>query len=201
MTIRFITLFALVPVLLAAACGRQFEGGGALRARKVMLQREVDGTREVVVRLERGEPLLPLDDVAISIDEALVRDLIGAQLPFELDVDRFHLRLTEAAVEFRGSPLVRLNGVLHVRDQPNLSASVEVFGALENTQVNVASSTLKATIAVDHIGIKDATGISQVLSGSALDEVARLVRLEIQGSAARRSESQYECSRPSISPP
>ena len=138
---------ALVPVLLAAAaCGREFEGGGALRAQKVVLQREVDGTREVVARLERGEPLLPRDDVAISIDEGLVRDSIGAQLPFEADVDRFHLVLTEADVHFRGSPAVRLNGRLNLKERPDLSASVEVLGALEGIQVNVLLVDTKATI-------------------------------------------------------
>ncbi len=53
---------ALLPVLTlaAVACGGRFEGGGDLRAQRVVLQREVDGIREVVGRLERGEPMLPL---------------------------------------------------------------------------------------------------------------------------------------------
>ena len=109
--------WALVPVLVlfAAACGREFEGGGDLRAQKVVLKREVDGIREIVARLERGEPVLPLDDVVISIDDAFVRDLVAAQLPFEMDVDRFHLSLTEAEAQFRGSPVVRLRGVLRLK--------------------------------------------------------------------------------------
>ena len=46
---RFITLFALVPTLLSvAACGSEFDGGGELRAQKVLLQRDVDGNREIV---------------------------------------------------------------------------------------------------------------------------------------------------------
>jgi hypothetical protein len=63
---------ALAPVLavLAAACGSRFEGGGELRAQKVVLLREVEGLREVVARLERGEPMLPLGDLAISIGGA-----------------------------------------------------------------------------------------------------------------------------------
>ena len=170
----------LAGVLLAGvACRSEFEGGGDLRAQKVALQREVEGAREILARLERGEPLLPRDDVAISVDHALVRDVLVAQLPFELDVDRFHLVLTNAEVQFQGNPAVRLRGRLNLKEQPDLSAAVEALGALEGIQVNAASSTLTAKIAVDHIGITDATGIAQMLSGASLDEVARLIRLEV----------------------
>ena len=173
--------WALVPIaLFAAACGREFEGGGDLRAQKVVLKREVDGIREIVARLERGEPVLPLNDVAISIDDTFVRDLVAAQLPFEMDVDRFHLSLTEAEAQFRGSPVVRLRGALRLRNRPDLEAAVTVIGALEDIQVEQSSSTLRARIAVDHIGIEKAAGLEQLLSGSTMDEAARLVRLQIK---------------------
>jgi hypothetical protein len=173
---------ALVPVLAltATACGREFEGGGDLRAQKVMLKREVDGLREIVSRLERGEAMLPLDDVAISIDDTFVRDLIGAQLPFDVDVDRFHLSLKAAEAQFRGSPVVRLRGTLHPKKRPDLEAAVTLIGALEDIRVEASSSTLNAKIAVDHIGIEKAAGIEAVLSGATMDEVARLIRLQIK---------------------
>jgi len=173
---------ALVPVLAlaAVACGRRFEGGGDLRAQRVVLQREVDGLRGVVGRLEQGEAMLPLDDVAIAIDEGFVRDIIGAQLPFEADVDRFHLTLREAEVLFRGSPVVRLRGSLVVRERPALEAAVDVVGALEDIRVDAASSTLRAKVAVDHLGIQKAAGIESILSGATLDEVARALRLQVK---------------------
>ena len=178
-----VLLRALVPVLAlaAAACHSRFEGGGDLRAQKVVLQREVEGMRAVVARLERGESMLPLDDVVISIDEALVRGLIAAQLPFETDVDRFHLSLKEAAVKFAGSPVVRLRGALRLKERPDLEGTVEVLGALEGIEVDPSSSILRAKIAVDHLGIEKAAGLEKVLSGATLDEVARRVRLEIKG--------------------
>jgi hypothetical protein len=174
--------WTLVPalVLSALACTRRFEGGGDLRAQRVVLQREVDGLREAVARLEKGAPILPLDDVAIAIDDSFVRDVIGAQLPFEADVDRFHLSLKEAEVHFRGSPVVRLRGSLVVRERPALAAAVTVIGALEDIRVDQASSTLRARVAIDHLGIEKAAGIESVLSGSTLDEVARMVRLQIK---------------------
>ena len=65
--------WALVPALalVASACDSKFKGGGDLRAQKVVLKREVDGLRESVARLEKGQPILPLDDVAIAIDDTL----------------------------------------------------------------------------------------------------------------------------------
>jgi hypothetical protein len=84
----------------------------------VVLQREVEGYREAAARLERGEPVLPKEDVAIAISDALVRDLIGAQLPFEADVDKFHISLRTAEVKFRGSPVVELSGALNLKNRP-----------------------------------------------------------------------------------
>ena len=55
-----------------------------------------------------------------------------------------------------------------------------MIGALEDIQVEPSSSTLRARIAVDHIGIEKAAGIEQLLSGSTMDEVARLVRLQLK---------------------
>jgi len=174
--------WGLVPALalVTLACGRQFKGGGDLRAQKVVLKREVDGLRESVARLEKGQPILPLDDVAIAIDDKLVRDLIAAQLPFEMDVGRFRLSLTEAEARFRGSPMVRLRGVLNSKKRPELAAAVSVIGALADIQVEPSSSTLRARVAVDHLGIEKAAGIEQLLSGSTMDEVARLVRLQLK---------------------
>jgi hypothetical protein len=171
---------ASVLALALSACESKFEGGGDLRAQKVVLKREVDGLREAVARLEKGEPILPVDDVVVAIDDTLLRDLIAAQLPFEMDVDRFHLSLTEAEAQFRGSPMVRLRGVLSSKKRPDLAAAVSVIGALEDIQVEAASSTLRAKIAVDHIGIEKVAGLEQVLSVSTMDEVARLVRLQLK---------------------
>ena len=174
-----------VPAVVAAlaglvSCDRAFEGAGDLRAQRVVLEREVEGLREVVRRLERGAPLLPAADVAIAVDDVVVRDLLLAQLPLEADVDRFRVRLTEADVQFRGSPTLQLRGRLQVRDQPDVTASVTVFGALDDIRVDPATSTLQATVAADHLSLDDATGLASYLSGATLDEAARRVRLAMR---------------------
>lgn len=170
---------ALAAGLGAAACDRTVDSGGDLRAQRVVLEREVEGLRVVVQRLERGEPLLPVDDIAVAVDDGLVRELIVAQLPLEADLDRFHVRLTDADVQFRGSPTVQLRGRLQVRDQPDVTAAVTVFGALEGIAVDPRTATLQAAIAADHLSIEDATGLAQYLSGAAVDEFARRLRLQM----------------------
>ena len=59
-----------------------------------------------------------------------------------MDVDRFHLSLTEVETQFRGSPIVRLRGVLNSTKRPDLAAEVSVIGALEDIQIEPSSSTL-----------------------------------------------------------
>ena len=171
----------LVPCLvLAAACGRQFEGGGDLRAQRVVLDREVEGLRAVVERMERGEPMLPADDVAIAIDDALIRDLIVAQLPFDADVDRYHLRLTGADVQFRGSPVGaaerRAPGARPAEPGRRRHAHRRTGGRAGRP----AGVDAHGTVAADHLSIDEATGLTQLLSGATIDEVARAVRLEIR---------------------
>jgi hypothetical protein len=150
-----------------------------------VLRREVDGLREMAGRLERGEPMLPKDDIAISIHADLVRDLLTAQLPFEADVDRFHLKLSEADVAFRGSPVVRLRGTLVLREKPDYVAEITAIGALEGIEVERRTGKLEASIAIDHISLARAGGLERLVSRAALDEAARTIRLEIRGTLPR----------------
>ena len=181
---RLLDVFVVSALVVCAApaCRSKFEGGGDLRAQKVVLQREVEGYREAAARLERGDPVLPKEDLAIAISDALIRDLIAAQLPFEADVDKFHIALRTAEVRFRGSPVVELTGALNLKDRPNLQAAARVIGALEDIAVDPATATLKARISVDHLSIESVAGFEQLMSGATLDEVGRMVRLQIKNS-------------------
>lgn len=160
-------------------CGRGSGGAGELHAQKAALEREVHGLREIVAHAERQESLLPPEDFVVGVDESLLRGLIAAQLPFEGDAAGYHITLTEAEVLFRGAPSVRLHGGLKRPGIVSLDAVVEVLGALEAISIDQAHGALKARIAVDHIGIEKASGVESFLSGSALDEVARAIRLEL----------------------
>lgn len=169
----------LSACLAVSGCARGSGGSGELHAQKAALEREVKGLRESVAISERHEPLLPPGDFAVGIDESLLRGMIAAQLPFEGDAAGYHVTLTEAEVLFRGAPTVRLHGGLRRPGIVTLEAIVEVLGALEAITVDKARGVLKAKIAVDHIGIEKAAGVESFVSGAALDEVARAIRLEL----------------------
>jgi hypothetical protein len=172
-------LIALAGLATMACTGSSdSSGAGDLRAQRVVLEREVEGLRAVVQRLERGQPLLPADDIAVAIDEAFVRDLVLAQLPFDADVDRFHVHLASVDVQFRGSPTLQLHGRIQVRDRPDVTAAISLFGALDDLRIDRERTMLHATLAADHLTITEATGLAQYLSGETLDELARRVRIE-----------------------
>lgn len=169
----------------ASACKNRYKGAGELHARQVLLRREVEGLREVVARLERQEPMLPPDDMSIAITDGLVRDMIAAQLPLAADVGRFHVRLQDVEVAFRGNSVVRLLGTLHLLKLPALKAQVDVIGALEGLDIDPAAATLSARVAIDHLDIEKVTGLGSLLSGATLDEMARSIRLKIEGRLPR----------------
>jgi hypothetical protein len=177
MRMRVVRWAGVVACAIAAAgCQDRYKGGGELHAQKVVLQREVEGLRAIVSRLERHEPMLPAGDVVVAIDESLLQNIIAAQLPLDADVDRYHLRLSGVDVTFRGSPIVRLKGALHPLEQPGLEAEVDVVGVLEHIEIVPGESTLKARIAIDHLTVEKAAGLESVLSGSTLDEIAVRIR-------------------------
>ena len=95
-------------------------------------------------------------------------------------MDKYHLSLKEAEVQFTGSPIVRLRGTLNLLAYPSIQAQVHVIGALENIEVNPATSTLRARIAIDHLGIEKAAGLEVYVSRSALDDVGRIIRLQLK---------------------
>jgi hypothetical protein len=171
---------AIAIAFLTAGCAEP-PRAGELHARKKILEREVKGLREVVARLDRGEPGLPPGDVVIAVEDGLLRQLLEAQLPLEVDVDRFHVRLDKAQVAFRGSPLVSLEGRVVLRDRDGMEGELRLLGALDAIKLDPESGTLRAAIAVDHIDLKRVAGLEQMLSGVALDEMARTLRVELTG--------------------
>ncbi len=172
---------ALLGLVAAVACRGALEGDSELHERRALLRREVAGLREAVTRLERGESLVSPNEVAIGVDEHLLQDLIAVQLPFEAEIDRFEVKLTEAEVRFRGSPLVRLRGSGRLKERPAISAVVSAAGVLDPIQIDAQSGTLRASISVDHLEIERVAGLESLLAGATLDELAHRLRLRIAG--------------------
>lgn len=173
-------ILALLALALAAAgCANQYKDASELNARAAVLAREVEGLRAVVSRLERHEPLLPAGDVAVAIEEALVRDVINAHLPLQVDVAPYRVRLAEADVAFRGHAMVRLRGTIASDAWLGLEAQVEAVGAFARLEVDPETSTLSARIALDHLAIEKASGLERFVATSALAEVSSRVRAGI----------------------
>jgi hypothetical protein len=180
MTSRVLTVgWALACATLASACADPHEGAGALHAETVQIERELDGLRDSAARLARGESLFPDSDIIVSIDESFVQGLITARLPLPLTAAPYQVVLTSVDVGFGGAPTVRLQGTITREGMVTLDAAVTVVGALSGIEIDTATSTLRAKIVADHLSIERAAGLESFLSGSTLDDVARLVRQEV----------------------
>jgi hypothetical protein len=165
--------------LLASACADPHAGAGPLHAEKVLLERELDGLRDSAARLNRGESLFPDSDIIVSIDESLVQGLITARLPIELTAAPYRVVLTTVDVGFGGAPTVQLRGTITRHGMMTMAVALGVVGALSEIEIDTATSTLRARIVADHLEIERAEGLESFLSGSTLDDVAQLVRLEV----------------------
>jgi hypothetical protein len=174
-------LVLAAALLLAAGAGcRRDEGAAALHARQSELEREAEGLRASLARLERGEPILPEDAVVVSVSEGVIKGFLDAQLPFEVDTEKFTVRLSQAEAVFRGSPAVRLTGTIWPAERPTLVGEVRAQGALEDIRVEPETGTLRATVALDHVDLVQMAGLEKFIPGGSLNELARTVRKQLE---------------------
>jgi hypothetical protein len=169
----------LLAAAFLAAPGCADRGARELGRHRRVLAREVAGLRQLAAQIERGDPVVAPDDVAVAMDEGLVRDLIAAQLPFETDIERLRVRLTEVEVSFHGSAVVGLRGQAWLREQPAIEGTLSALGALDDISIDDSTGTLRARIAVDEITIEQAAGLESWLSERGLDELALTVRSQL----------------------
>jgi hypothetical protein len=170
----------LVVGALLAGCGTD-KGGGELHAKQVLLEREVKGLRASVAKLERGEPLFPEEAVVVSIAEGVVKELLTAQLPMQVEIDKFKIDLVQAEASFKGSPSVTLQGTIVHEEHADYVGEVKAIGALDSLQVDETTGTLRAEVAVDHVDVLKMGGLERFLAGGTVDELARTVRKQLAG--------------------
>ncbi|MBM3781144.1 MAG: hypothetical protein FJW29_05635 [Acidobacteria bacterium] len=163
------------------ACAREdpYEGADAYREQQVVLEREVQGLRDIISRLDAGDALLPASDIIVAVDDTFVQELLSAELPLEIAVESFRISLTGVKVAFAGAPLVELRGHVVREGVVAVEGDVRVIGALSELVIYTESSMLRASVAVDHIAIDRVSGLDAFVSGSTLDEVARTIRLQM----------------------
>ena len=165
---------------LAAGCGHD-KRGGELHAKLALLEREVAGLRTSVAKMERGEPVLPEQAAVVSIGEVVAKQFIDAQLPFRIEVETYRIEMTQAEASFKGTPAVVLTGSIVHQDHPDYVGEVRAIGALDSIQVDDASGTLRARIAVDHVDLLKMGGLEKLLAGGTMDELARSIRMQLAG--------------------
>jgi hypothetical protein len=171
----------LVALLLGAlAACRKDQGEGQLHARQASLEREAEGLRATLAKLERGEPILPEDAVVVAVSDAVIKDFLAAQLPFEADAESFKVKLTRGEALFRGAPAVHLDGTIWHVEHPDLVGEVRAQGALENIRVEPETGTLRATVALDHVDLVQMGGLERYIPGGSLNELARTVRKQLE---------------------
>jgi hypothetical protein len=179
---RSLAGFGLALALGAVSpCCRRDQGGGELHARLVAREREAEGLRESLAKLERGEPILPEDAVVVAVSEAVVKEFLDAQLPFEVDAGPFRVTLARAEASFNGSAAVRLRGTIVPTGHPDLVGELGALGALEDVEVDPEDGTLSAKVAIDHVDLVKMAGLERFVGGGSLDELARAVRKELEG--------------------
>ena len=117
----------------------------------------------------------------MSVSEAVIKEFLDAQLPFELEAGSFKVRLAQAEAVFKGSPAVNLTGAIAPTDHPDLVGEVRAQGALEDIKVDPESGTLRATVAIDHVDLVKMAGLEKFIGEGSLDELARTVRKQLEG--------------------
>ena len=179
-TIRIaLSLAVLVGGTVACRQEDPYEGAGAYREQQVVLEREVQGLRDIVTRLDAGEALLPASDILIAVDDTFVQELLAAELPLELAVEPFRVSLTGVKVAFAGAPLLELQGHVVREGSVAVEGDVRVLGALTDVVIDAEHAVLRASVSVDHLAIDRVAGLDAFVSGSTLDEVARTIRLQM----------------------
>jgi hypothetical protein len=168
-------------VLLGGVLGCARDRGEAeLHARQSALEREAEGLRATLGKLERGEPILPEDAVVVSVSESVIKEFLEAQLPFEADAGQFQVKLTQGEAVFRGSPAIQLSGSIWHAEHPDLVCEVRALGALQDVRVEPETGTLRATVGLDHVDLVRMGGLEKYIPGGSRNELARTVRKQLE---------------------
>jgi len=170
---------ALALTTIACEDDDRYEGAGALREQQVVIEREVNGLRDIAARIDAGEPLFPASDIVVAVDDTFVQELLSAELPLEIAVESFRVSLTGVKVAFNGAPLIELQGHVVREGSVAVEGDVRVLGALSDLAIDAEASVLRASVAVDHLAIDRVSGLEAFVRGSTLDEVARTIRLQM----------------------
>lgn len=127
----------LLPVTLLTGC-QPAEPPEAAQARRMkrVYEDQVAGLEKLVARAEAGERIFNADQLAVGIDEDVVRELLGAALPLKAKVgEELAVELQQVEVFFRWTQAgVRLEGRASSTRFPDVFVAVRLLGALDEMQ-------------------------------------------------------------------
>lgn len=161
----------LFVLLALAACGpaeplEQRVERQLLLGQKAALERE----------LARADDAGHRPGAMVVIPASLVQRLVAAALPFRTEVaGRFLVSAERATVDFSGGlALVRLGGHVAWADREDVSASIDLIGALRVLDIEEADATLRARVEILGFATRDVRiGALSPPAEQLLDELAR----------------------------
>jgi hypothetical protein len=119
--------------------------------REAVLRRQVQGLETLLAAARQGE-LVRFEQVLVTLDEKLIRELLESAMPFERIVDdKYRIRVEGAQVHFHdGFALVELEGraSLAGRDEKTAFAQIRVYGGLDVVGLDPESGVLRARVNV-----------------------------------------------------
>jgi hypothetical protein len=152
-TPRALLACGLVLALAGASCAKRDTPEEArARTRKVFLQNQLKGLEDLVAKAERGETVTA-DQIAISVDEDVARELLNASLPQEKVLGgRVRVRIEKVEPYFRGTQGALL---FHARatseDFKGAFADLELAGGLEDLALR--EGKLSARVSLVHFTV------------------------------------------------
>jgi hypothetical protein len=171
---------------LAGGCRRDEARAARVRAEKALLERQIEGLRELIAAAET-RTLLKAEQLLVGTDEATVQGLIAATLPQERVIaNRFRVRLERAEARFRSSQgVVVLKGRASPLQSAGTFVDLTLEGGLDDVTIDQGSGTLVAKIGVYHFEVERAAAagaegpairaLAEALGRERLDELSELV--------------------------
>lgn len=122
------------------------------RTTKAFVEAQVAGLQELIGKAERGE-LVTADQIAVSVEESVARELLNAPLPQEQVIaGRVRVRIESAEPYFRGSQGAMLfRARATSEDLPGAFAELELGGGLD--EMKLVNGRLSARARLVHFSI------------------------------------------------
>lgn len=171
-------LLALALALAAGVIGCRRPPPERMTAEEAVLDRQQRGLTALLATAEQG-PLMPFEGVLVTVDQALLQQIVSASIPYEQVVaGRYRIAITGAHVELADAfALVRLDGRASLADRPEsqAAADVSVYGALDVVELDPQSNRLRGRVSLLALDARrvDVMGVRSAAAEQLVEELGR----------------------------